>query len=308
MPDEALATIAGNASLVQAIAGISDVEQAAVLLGKIACTTAGAAQAVRHIGKFDGFLSGQTVVLALARIAARCPDEVLAQEWAISTIARSLRKLENVGENLSVVLGLASSEQIVAQKVLMKVLTRLLTSAECDVGETAILIEIFAKISPHFSLVEVYQYLLQAAESRNDYCSFALTALAQQSLPKLTTRYSVRLLAIVREFLASENDAQQRSATDVLARMSKRAAYIRPITEILFPIAMQKTLTTTHNADVFESLLQSAKQCQIRVTPGIVRAAEHLARDLTARTAGNGSATDASEKARSIVALANELL
>jgi hypothetical protein len=186
----------------------------------------------------------------------------------------------------------------------VKALTRLLTSAECDVPEATALVEVFARMSPHCSLVDVYQYLLQAAESRNESCCFALAAIAQQSLPKLTTRYSRRLIAVVKVFLASENEAQHRAAAEVVAKMARRTSYFEVIASDLFPKAMQKALLTTRNADVFESLLVSARQCKIAVGQEVVRAAEQIALTL-AEAPENG---EAAERGRKIAALAKEPL
>jgi hypothetical protein len=162
----------------------------------------------------------------------------------------------------------------------------------------------FAIVSQHCSLVDVCQYLVQAAQSGNDCGAFAMAALAQQSHPKLATRSARRLIALVKKGLESANEAQQTAAAEVLTRMGKRAAYVDVIAKEVFPTSMQKAMLTIKNADVFESLIASARQCQIAVGLEIVRAAEQIALAV-AEGHENGVGY---ERARRIVALAKDSL
>jgi hypothetical protein len=309
IPQQCLEHLGSNTAFVQAALGIADVERSAYLLAPLARDQAGAAQVLKSIDKFSECLASLRVLQVLANVAVFFGKELLALEWLVRAItdALSLRKLLNVGANLAIVSGLANTSTIVAQQRLMKALTRLLGSAECDPLETHILMQVFAKISPFCSLIDFYQFLLQAAESQNPYGLFALAALANQSLPKLATRYSVRLIAIASRFLESDDDAHQKAAADVVSRMARKKPYMAQITEVIFPGAMQKALFKTSNPEVFESLLQSAKLCGLRVGQQVAQAAEQLATRIVVGEDSDGAAR-AQELRSRIVALANELI
>jgi hypothetical protein len=82
---------------------------------------------------------------------------------------------------------------------------------------------------------------------------------------------------------------------------------LKQITNVLFPVSIQKALLMTKSADVLESLLESLQICQIRVGQPVVRAAEELARELVEGEGTEKSATEAADQATRIVSLAKEL-
>jgi hypothetical protein len=152
---EQIESLTGNLPFLQAVVAIPDATKAAVLLDPLTKRQDGAAHVVKLLTKFQGNLENPTVLLVFANVASYFPNEILGLDWLVSAVTLSIRKLDKLSEVLMIVRGLASSEKIVVHKDLMKALTRLLTSAECDLDETGLLIEIWAKISPHYSLVDV---------------------------------------------------------------------------------------------------------------------------------------------------------
>jgi hypothetical protein len=307
VPPELLEELAGNTAYVDAVVRLTDVVAVAELLAPVARREAGAAQVVRVIKMFEGHLANVMVLVVVGNVAQYFARELLQLEWLTSALASALSvtKLENVQENMRVVSALANCETFVKEKPLMKAIVRLLASAECDVVETTLLMEIFVKISPHCSLVDIYQFVLLAAESQTLYTAAALSVLISQSLPKVTTRYSVRLIAVVKRFLESGKEEQLKVAAAIVARMTKRSAYVLHITDALYPESIRKALLATRDGHVFESLLLSMKKCRATVGAEVAQAAERLSKEM-GEGGEPGSARDDDLRIR-IVKLANEL-
>jgi hypothetical protein len=214
------------------------------------------------------------------------PKECLAITWFVDALIKSLNALESVEVCLRAVSGLANAPEFTSNTPLMKRLTKLLISEECCIAEMRILMQIFLKISPRCALTDAYSHLLQAAESRVDYCSAALRALALQRLPTPATRYSKRLLNVVVMCLASGDAEQEAAAAEIMSRMVKRPVYVSELVAQNFQENLGRVLVKTQNAELFQNLLGIMQKCGMKASRDVAKAGRHMVKALKGPGAG----------------------
>lgn len=239
----------------------------------------GATVMFNNIRFLQPHVKNEAVLLVFSGIANFFQSECLQFSWLIELMVHNLSELEQVQTVLKVLLSLADSPDFVNHKHLMKTLMRLLRSGECTVPEMKLLITIFYKISPKCSLIDVYAYLLQAAETKCSYCAVALRAIAHQKLPAPNTRYSTRMMDIIADFLTRKDDLQNTAAAEILQKMSRRRIYVKQVIEGGFEEKINHALLATDNIQVFSLLLEVLKDYHLRPSSEVWAAAEQMLLD-----------------------------
>jgi hypothetical protein len=268
---------------IRAMLARGEVAEAAGALALTVRDRTSANRVLELLPAFQAHVRHPAVLGLLAAIGRYCGPALLGLSWVVSGVPASLSidRLRHVEANLAVVAAIAESADIHECDALVRALVLLLRSAECTSAETSELMAVFEKMAHRGPLLGVYQDLLQVAESRNRTAAVrALRALSLQKLPKLDTRYGVRLLAIVQYFLESTDEEERKAAAEALRRWSTMPPYARRIASGELHNALQKAFMGTQRTDTFEELLNVAKECQLKVGPTVAAAADALVRGL----------------------------
>ena len=253
-----------------------DLPLACNVLNAISRFQNGATVMFNNIAFLQPHIKDESVLSVFAGIGNFFQSECLKLSWLIEVIVHNICELEQIQTVLKVLVSLADCTDFVNHKHLMKSLMRLLRSGECTVPEMKLLITIFYKISPNCSLIDVYAYLLQAAESKCNYCAIALRAIAHQKLPAPNTRYSSRMMDIVSEYLTSKDELENIAAGEILQKMSRRRIYVRQVIEGGFEEKITEALLSTDSIQVFSLLLEVLKDYHLSPSKEVRDAAEQM--------------------------------
>lgn len=243
-----------------------DLPVACTVLNAISRFQNGATVMLHNVNFLEAQIKKECVLSLFAGLGHFFQSECLKFSWLMDTIEHNIGDLEQISTSLKVLVALAESPEFVNHKHLMKMLMRLIRSAECTVPEMKLLVTIFWKISANCSLIDVYGYLLQAAESKCCYSGQALRAIAHQKLPAPNTRYSTRLMDILSEFLATNDELCNTAGGEMLQKMSRRRTYVKLVVEAGFEEKLNRALMNTDNIQVYALLLEVLKDYHMKLT------------------------------------------
>ena len=268
--------LANEKEFILTLMQFSDLDMACTVLNAISRFQNGATVMFNNNKFLADRIKDECVLSLFAGLGNFFQAECLKLSWLIQTIEHNISELEQISTSLKVLVVLAESPEFVNRKHLMKMLMRLLISAECNVPEMNLLVTIFWKVSPNCSLIDIYGYLLQAAESKCCYAGYALRAIARQKLPAPNTRYSTRVMDIVSEFLASNDEVQNTAGGEILQKMSRRRTYVRQIIDAGFEEKLNQALVNTDSIQVFSLLLEVLKDYHLKLSTDAKEAAEQM--------------------------------
>jgi serine/threonine protein kinase len=286
LPAEHLAGIAAAKGVLEQVLALADGDGR--LIARLASVPAGAAAIIGQVGLFSDEIQNPQIFAVFVDLAKEFGEKLLQVEWFVNALARNFMELENIEATLRLVCHLAETDLLVECGLIIKRLTRLLRSGECSVAEMHVLLAIYEQLSPHCSFVDIYGYLLQAAEARVGYCGTALRVLARQKMPVPKTKYSVRLLAAVAACLVAGDEEATKAAGELLMAMAKKAPYAKEIAQSQLKDAVLQSLLSTQSGDVFEILLTVLKLCGISASPEVIRAGQQI----VGRLEGGGGQPD----------------
>jgi hypothetical protein len=177
----------------------------------------------------------------------------------MDTLSSALEELEMVETALHVIAVLSMRQEFGEYVGIVKLLLKLLKSAECMELEMNYLLSIISNISRQYSLIDVYPHLLQAAEAKKSYSSTALRILCHQKLPSPGTRYALRLIVIVTDFLEDDKVLNNMAGVEMAAKIARRKSYSKWATGKPFCEALEQIALRTESEEVFCGILDVLK-------------------------------------------------
>jgi hypothetical protein len=214
-----------------------------------------------NIDLLEPVATTEPVLRLIAELAQTYKQQLLEVAWLRQALVSALNGRGSIETPLRIVHYLSGETDLASRRNLVAQLLHLLSSGECSVIERTLLFRSFLGLT-HTSLVTYYAHFLQAAESLLEYAPNALRILGRQNLPAPTTRYGVRLLAIVDTFLGRSDADGHLAALEVLLKMSKYDGYAALLFDLrsrIHTIAIQ-----TQHLEVFSGVLRVLHSLKIK--------------------------------------------